>query len=413
LRTKALLLVSLYLWVVFSSFDIAAQERSPSDTAGIRVCVFLSYNLSSAQDTEKYKEIITDALEVELKNLGLSVVPREEWREVQWEMEFDDEALVLGANAVRVSRRLKAQLAVTGFYSVDSNRILLQIKCYNVKQDRLIAGVLESGRLGVSLYNLISQSIVRMRPKVVEGLKPLPPVERLTDPRLTEVELLSADEGAEVYLNGEELLGTVEEGRLGIYSIKGTDLHLELKKGGFHPRREVVHLEEKIKHEHKLTKLVRETRWASEILYTSGQMLGLGFGLRYYFLPDELFVSLEDYLYVQHAFRSQSQPILHNDIRLLAGRYLFLSPYYLFRFGVSTGLGVIITGFSVPDIPVCTDFYINAINGWVELNFPDWILYFRVEAKYGVDVGENLLGGRWHLVGGCVPPMTLGAVKKW
>ena len=392
---------------------IGAQEGAQPAAGSVRTCVFVSYDFSEGQDTEKYQKIITDVLDVELRDLGLSIVPREEWRDAQEAMELSDEALVSGSNAVSVARRVNSHLAITGFYTVDSDRILIQIKCYNVKQNRLIAGFFESGRLGLALHNLISSAVVTMRPKVEAGMNPLPAAERLSDPRLTEVELLSADEGAEVYLNGEKLVGSVQEGQLSIYSIKDTDLHIELRKEGFHSRREGIRLEEGIRHEHRVRKMVRETRWASEILYTSGQMLGLGFGLRYYFLPDEFFVSVEDYFYVQHSFDVRSQPILHNDIRLLAGRYLFLDPYSRFRFGVSLGLGVILTGFSVPDIPVFADFYVNVLNGWVEWNLDNWMLYLRVEGKYGIEAGENLLGGRWHLVGDAVPPMTLGVVKKW
>ncbi len=413
MRTKVLLYFLLPLWIVLSAIGIGAQEGAQPAAGSVRTCVFVSYNLSEGQDTAKYQKIITDVLDVELRDLGLSIVPRQEWRDAQEAMELSDEALVSGSNAVSVARRVNSHLAITGFYTVDSDRILIQIKCYNVKQNRLIASFFESGRLGLALYNLISSAVVTMRPKVEAGMNPLPAAERLSDPRLTEIELLSADEGAEVYLNGEKLVGSVQEGQLSIYSIKDTDLHIELRKEGFHSGREVIHLEEGIRHEYRVRRMVRETRWASEILYTSGQMLGLGFGLRYYFLPDEFFVSVEDYFYVQHSFEVRSQPILHNDIRLLAGRYLFLDPYSRFRFGVSLGLGVILTGFSVPDIPVFADFYVIVLNGWVEWNLDNWMLYLRVEGKYGIEAGENLLGGRWHLVADAVPPMTLGVVKKW
>jgi len=403
----------LTLWIVLSTIETGAQEESRPAAGSVRTCVFVSNDLSEGQGTEKYQKIITDALDVELRNLGLSIVPRREWRDAQEAMELNDEALLSGSNAVSVARSVNSQLAITGFYAVDSGKILIQIKCYSVKQNRLIASFFESARLGLALYNLISSAVVTMQPKVEEGMNPLPAAERLSDPRLTEVELLSADEGAEVYLNGEKLVGSIKEGHLNIYSIKGTDLYIELRQEGFHSGQEVIHLGEEIRHEHKMRKMIRKTRWASEILYTSGQMLGLGFALRYYFLPDELFLSLEDYIYVQHSFEAQSQPILHNDIRLLAGRYLFLDAHSPFRFGVSLGFGVILTGFSVPEIPVFTDLYINVLNGWVEWNLDNWILYLRVEGKYGIEAGENLLGGRWHLVGDVLPPMTLGVVKKW
>ncbi len=383
----------------------------------VRACVFSSYNLSESpsdgQDAEKYQKIVTDALDVELKSLGLAIVPQDEWREAQEVLELSDEALVSGENAIAVARRVNAQLAIAGFYLIESDRILVQIKCYNVKQNRLIASFLDSRRVGLALYNLISSAVATMQPKVERGMNPLPTAERLSDPLLAKVELFSPDEGAEVYLNGEEPLGSIEDGHLSIYSIKGTDLHIELRKSGYHSSKEVIRLDDEFLHEHHARRMVRRTRWASEILYTGGQMLGLGFGLRFYFLPDQFFMSLDDYLYVQHSFEEQSQPILHNDIRLLTGTYLFLDAHSPFRFGISAGLGIILTGFTVPEMPIFTDFYINVLNAWVEWNMTKWMLYLRVEGKYGIDVGENLLGGKWYLIGDAVPPITLGWVKKW
>ena len=69
---------------------IGAQEGPLPAAGSVRACVFVSYDVSEGQDTEKYQKIITDVLGVELVNLGLSIVAREEWRDAQKEMGLSD-----------------------------------------------------------------------------------------------------------------------------------------------------------------------------------------------------------------------------------------------------------------------------------------------------------------------------------
>jgi hypothetical protein len=399
--------------LLFSAGAAAPQEQGQTEEEKFDVCVFKFFDAAPQPESEKYSMIITDDLEVELKNIGLEIVAKEVWQEEQKRLQLDDEALVTGMNAISVAEKVGADLAISGFYRIEGRKIMLQIKCYNVKQRRLIAGVLENGRLGISLYNLISNAVASMQPKVAAGLKPQRRAEELPDTRIMEVELLSPDNGAEVYINGEELAGTIEAGSLRIYSVKSTRLHLEIRKEGFHTGRVVIPLEEKPRQRYELQPLKKRTRWASQIVYTSGQFLGFGLGMRYYFSPDGFFLSIEDYFYVQHDFESGSDPILHNDTRLLAGWYLILDQSSVVRLGLSSGLGIVISDFTVPEVSVATDIYINLLNASVELNFEDWIFFFRVEGKFGLDIGENLLGGQWYLVGDVVPPMSIGAVKKW
>jgi hypothetical protein len=81
-----------------------------------------------------------------------------------------------------------------------------------------------------------------------------------------------------------------------------------------------------------------------------------------------------------------------------------------FRVGLSTGLGMIVTYFSLPEQPVYTDFYINVINLWLEWNWSRWTTYLRSEALYGLGIGQDLLG-RGMLANGAI--LTLGLVYKW
>ena len=407
----------LLIWFFSNLALLFAQEGSTNKGSGDtepqrRVCVFLSVNLSHSGEDVRYQELIADALEMEFRNAGFNIVPREDWQKARIELDLSNEEIVLGPNAMKVARRADSDFAVTGFFKLEGNRLLLEIKCYGVPQNRLVAGNLASGRSGLSVYNMINESVRKMIPEMKAAWEPLPALERLSDARLREITLLSEDEDAEVLINGEKSLGRVKNGAVTELVARDTDLIVEIRKEGFHSRKQVIRQLEG-KNKYALKRLAKETRWASDILYTIGQNLGVGMGLRYYFLPDQFYAGLEDYFFLQHKFGSKSQPVVHDDIRFLLGNYLFFPPDSLFRIGVSTGFGLILTGMTVPDQPVFTDFYLNVFNGWIEVNLHTWSVFFRVEGKYGLNVGNNLLGGRWHLVNGSVPPLTLGAVKKW
>ena len=81
--------------------------------------------------------------------------------------------------------------------------------------------------------------------------------------------------------------------------------------------------------------------------------------------------------------------------------------------GISAGFGFILSFFSVPTRSVYSDFYINFGNLWMEWNIKRWTIFLRVEGKYSVGIGKNLLGRSFVTLGGYGPPVTLGLVRKW
>ena len=80
--------------------------------------------------------------------------------------------------------------------------------------------------------------------------------------------------------------------------------------------------------------------------------------------------------------------------------------------GGSVGLGIVLSDSVVPR-RFRTDFYLNVINTWLELNIQQWMFYVRVELKYGLDIGNNRWGGGWQTFFGFLPPITFGVARKW
>jgi hypothetical protein len=105
--------------------------------------------------------------------------------------------------------------------------------------------------------------------------------------------------------------------------------------------------------------------------------------------------------------------VLHDDLGFLFGQYLFFSHNSPFRCGVAAGLGWIMTAILSPDPSWYGDMYLNFFSPWVEWNLRRWLVYLRVDARYALDLGHNLLGGRMFEVKGYGPPVTLGVAYKW
>ena len=86
----------------------------------------------------------------------------------------------------------------------------------------------------------------------------------------------------------------------------------------------------------------------------------------------------------------------------------------MFKMGVSAGIGCIFSFFSVPDEKLYIDIYINFANLWLEWNIRQWAIFLRVEGKYSLGIGRNLLGKELFTVGDRFgPPVSIGVIRKW
>jgi hypothetical protein len=379
------------------------------------VCVFLDVDLSETEENSKYENIITDQLILELENTGFNVLPRKRMEAVFADSGLSRKELVSGVNAIHLARQAGADLAFCGFYRVENKALLLQIKCYNVAQEVLIGAVLKTGRLNLSIYNLISRAVGEIVPRIQVVKEPVNEFAAVRD-QVRKIILLSPDEDMTVSLAGERRVGSVSNGRLLLPFIPfkiGSELILEKRKEGYYPDEERVVLEEESQ-EIELRPLRKKTRLATEMHWTAGQVMGMGLGQRYYLNPDYWFLSGEFYYYIQHSFVENSRPVFHYDLKFLFGGYPFIPVSSRFRIGLSSGIGGIMTSYSVPGIPVNRDIYLNVLNIWLEWNLGSkWTLLLRQEGKYSLGLKGGLLGRRWLMVSDRFPPLTLGLVRKW
>ncbi len=396
------------------SFFIFAED-SIKEKSKTTVCVFLDVDLSETEENSKYEKIITDQLIIELENSGFNVLQRKRMEEVLADSGLNRQELVSGANIIPLARQLGADLAFSGFYRVENKMLLLQIKCYNVAQEVLLGAALKTGRLNLSIYNLINRVVGEILPRIRVIRKPVNEIAAVRD-QVRKITLLSPDEDMEVSLAGERRVGRVVNSRLVLPFIPfkiSSELILEKRKKGYYPDEERVVLEEESL-EIELRPLRKQTRLATEMYWTYGQLLGIGLGQRYYLKPDYWFLSGEFYYYIQHSFVENSRPVSHYDLKFLFGGYPFTPVGSRFRIGLSSGIGGIMTSYSVPGMPVNRDIYLNVLNIWLEWNLGSkWTLLLRQEGKYSLGLEGGLLGRGWLMVGDHFPPLTLGLVRKW
>ena len=163
-----------------------------------------------------------------------------------------------------------------------------------------------------------------------------------------------------------------------------------------------------------LSDLKKAQTLALEMNWTYPQLMGLGTGVRYYPVPDWMYVSFDNYFYLQKDFSTDSgAEVVHNDLRFLVGLYIGLGPESMFRVSASIGAGVIFS-YPIDRTGVFYDYYVNPINISLELNLEDWSFYLRPELKITLGLGDNHLhGGGIVLSDFNIPSITLGVLRKW
>ncbi|MBA7477114.1 MAG: hypothetical protein GH155_08070 [Spirochaeta sp.] len=424
-------IIVIFLLIILSTVSLYSEEEAKD-----KVCILLQVSLSESSKWDLFRYVITDAMRVELNLVDFIVIPVSEWQEIKKREQFSDTDLLSGANAVSLGRMLEVDQVITGFVRVDQGRILFSLKSYDTATGRLTGAVVKSGRAGLHVYNLINEAAAELIPALQAEISPLPQEvviiqeEKLVKDitfeeeisemgRLIRVTLLARgeDEGAEILLAGDRLAGVITNGKLSFTAKADTRLVIVNRKEGYHPDRQVFKLGDRDKRI-KLRPLIPVARRGLELEYTSMQMLGLGGAYRYYIKPDQFLVRVADYLYLQYPFLNpNARPVIHNDFMLQVGHYVLFPPSSRFRVMVNTGLGAIITLFtdfslySNMDNPIFTDFYLNILGFWMEANFSHWSYFYRMDMRYALGWGNNLIGAGGFSNGG--PVLTIGAVKKW
>lgn len=315
-------------------------------------------------------------------------------------------ALASGARWVFVARA-----------SVVSRRLLWRAAVYDGSDGALYGADAYSAYAGLSALPLLDASAkgAAQAAKTARDLpeRPSPIAHRLS--------FSSADEGAEVFfgLPGTDAAsaGIIAEGLLEapyFPFMPGERLEIGVDKEGYWPRG----LSLKVKPEPEtlsLPPLFKETSLAWGANYGIGRLLGAAASLRWYPLPDRIYLRAENALWAAYDFRPGSRPVLHDELRLGAAAYLFFDPEARFRSSLGLGLSGIATLLTSPGLadPFAFDLCLEPIFFTLEWHFADWAIVLEQRFPYSLGLDSGLLPRQWLELGGSGPLfVSLGVIFK-
>jgi len=380
--------------------------------AATAVCVFPLSNLTPDGKMQEHQKPLSEAVAQEFAAVGYHMVADNQWQAEAAREKVPVDRITEAPVVLRLGQGAGADMAVSGFYWMEGGRILISIQCYDVKAGTLITGFLHTWRFNLGFYNSIHAEIADLVQKVV--FLTAPRLITLKDSvRVDQITFTSPQNGMEVWIEGQNSAGRIQDGTLvfdtgGIKA--GTPLLVEKRQEGYHPLSQSIIVAPEV----ALTPLPRENKLSLELDWTAGQLEGAGATLRWYPVPDWIMLNFSEYLYAQIPYVSNASLPVHADSELLAGLYLFMPPQSNFRFGLSTGVGTILSWIPGTTLPLYTDVYLNLLSLWAEYKVAGFPILLRMDLKIPLGVGANLLGGgnvvTW---GGGIPPITIGMVLPW
>jgi hypothetical protein len=395
-KLPALVVLSTALFA-FAVFPSAGQGTI---SAGLRCVVFTVKDVSPAGTNRDYEQAITASVRAAFASRGYPLIAESSWREAAAARSLDEDALRQSSVAIQLAKELGADLAVTGFYSVQQEEITYSMQCWEVATGRLASNAEQTTPFNLAFFSALSLKLID---DLLPALRPAS-----GEPRVPVV-FTSPDEGMEVLLSGDLSIGKITNGRAswGIDSgSAGQKVLVEKRKDGYHSASQVVTLTPG--KEIALSPLRPEHGFALELDWTLGQLLGAGVSARTYVVPDWLFIAEGNYFFVQPPVTAAARAVIHDDISVGVGGYLLLSPESPVRLGVSTGVGLLVTFLTVPGFPTYSDVYVNVANVWIEARLGTAVIFLRQEYKYSLGYGMNLLGQGWLI--NRFPPTTLGVL---
>jgi hypothetical protein len=395
-KSPTLLVLSAALLAI-AVFPCAGQGAAPG---GLRCVVFTVQDVSTAGNARDYEQTITASVRAAFGSRGYTVIPESAWREAAAAQSLDEQALRQSSAAIRLARALGADLAVTGFYSVQQEEITYSMQCWEVATGRLASNAEQTTPFNLAFFSALSLKLID---DLLPGLRPVS-----GEPRVRVV-FTSPDEGMEVVLSGDLSIGRITDGRAawGIDgSSAGQKVLVQKRKKGYHDSLQTVTLTPG--KEIALTPLVLVHTAGGELDWTVGALLGAGAAVREYIISDWLYAFQGDYLYLQPPATFAPRAVIHDDISIGIGGYLFFRPDSPVRMGISTGAGLIASFMTTPGFPSYVDFYLNVASIWVEFRLGGMVFFVRQDYKYSLGYGTDILGQGWLV--NRFPPITLGVL---
>lgn len=315
-----------------------------------------------------------------------------------------------------ISDAASARWAALVRCAVRSGRLLWRVSIYDAADGALIAADSQGAYPGLSALSLLDSS-AKMAASQAAALK-----DRKVPGRHIEysVRFSSADEGALVTFGQGE--GSREAGKIqgGVLTAPftafraGDPLVVTVSKEGYWPKTLVYDLgdEDKVL---KLPPLMRMAHESFSLGLATSRLFGATAEYRRHFVPDAVFLKAADSLWLQYAFTPGSIPVVHDELRVGAGIYLFRPRDARFRVAVGTGasgIATVLLGGGLSD-----RFYFDATLDAVWLSWEwhrsDWALFLDQRVSYSLGLDSGLISRGWLEMNHMPMIFTLGVARKW
>ena len=196
----------------------------------------------------------------------------------------------------------------------------------------------------------------------------------------------------------------------------GEPVVVSVSKEGYWPKVEVFRPDEE-EGVLALSPLMPRTKEMVSLGLVSSRLLGATVEYRRFLADDALFLRAADSLWLQYTFTSGSIPVLHDELRLGAGAYLFLPRDSRFRIAVITGFSGILTLALPADFKdrLYLDATFDAFSLSLEWHTPKaWAFYLEQRYAYSLGLeseasspGAGSKPSHWPLI------LSAGVMRRW
>ncbi|WP_041401032.1 hypothetical protein [Salinispira pacifica] len=411
--------------MIFQPRNLGRPDAAVSDGHSEDETNGASQNLPEAEPAEEspentdlireYEEFLRSISENEIRAAGYEALRAREWS--AYESRGGDP---FGLLPVDIAGERNADIALSVYFRLESPRIFLMVKAYDVRTRRIIGGNVQVARDGLVLVNSMDRlmdsvigqidqareeiQLMRSNPGMLAGTSP------------ASVLFRSAQEDVEVDIPGVGPAGKIENGSLTLpYQplALGQQLLVEVSGEGYYPRQASYALNA-AENEFDLPQLYPRTRFATEFVYNFWTLAGGGMALRYYFQPDMIFLRLSNHIFVRPGDAlglGGGRMTVHDDVMLEFGSYLLFGPESPFRAAYSGGFGAM---FSSLDTGItAVDAYINLAALHWEWNLPRGALFLRQDLRYALGIFSPRIFPQGTDIAPVLIPLTLGVLIKW
>jgi len=317
--------------------------------------------------------------------------------------------------AAAASSATKARWAAVLRCSLDNRRVFWSIAVFDGLDGALVASDARAAFAGLSALSSIDGSAVVVASATAALRGRTLPGEAIR----YRIRFESADEGASVAFGSgpsSRPLGLVIDGALAApYAAfeSGTAIVATVAKEGYWPRS--VSFRPGIEDEPvELPPLMLRARHALSAGTSAGRFLGLSADYRFFVAPDSVFIRAGTQAWLQGA-EGSDVAIIHDELRLGLGAYLFLPRPSRFRVAAGTGISGIVslTRSAAETTDSYFDLSFDAI--WVsyEWHMPRLAFFVEHRAAYSFGIEDGLLRRGWWEAGDMPMLFSAGAMLKW